>query len=702
MDKIIHLHSQATSLVINAFPVPEVIYWGERLTTIDNNMLLATQRAVPQARLDKDIPLSLCPELGRGMFSAPGIEGHREGLDWAPVFSTTHIEYDEHSAQFELFDQIAHLKLNINIKIDFRSNVIDKQMTLTNLSKSDYCLNKLALTLPLPTTMNELMTFHGRWCYEFHNQRVPFTHGGFIQENRRGRTSHENFPGIFVGTQGFSEQHGEVYGFHLGWSGNHLLRADVKSDGRRFVQSGELLLSGEVILKANECYSTPHFYASYSPQGLNQLSQNFHQFVRENLLTFANNKPRPIHLNTWEGIYFDHNPDYIMQMATESAQMGVERFIIDDGWFVGRNDDRRALGDWFLDDKKYPQGLEKIIEHVENLGMEFGLWFEPEMVSKESMLYQQHPEWLLEIAGYQQPTGRWQYLLDLQNADCFNYLFTRLDELLSRYAIRYIKWDMNREMVQPAHFGKAAVHKQTHALYKLFDQLQRKHPDVEFESCSSGGGRIDYEILKRSQRFWNSDCNDALERQIIQRGMSYFFPPEVMGAHIGAFESHSTRRMHHINMRGVTALCGHMGVELDPIKVDEQEKKAFAHYIALHKHYRSLLHHGISFKLDSPPQQMIYGVQDAYETLLVICQLAMSDYALPSPVKFINLKPHTLYQVKVIDAPQASWQLMKQSPHWMEHDVQLTGETLMKIGLAMPLLDPESALIITLTQQETR
>jgi len=698
MEKsLIHLQSSHASLVIKVHPVPQIIHWGAPIGDLDADLLAAIQRPVAQARLDVNVPISLCPELGRGYFNAPGIEGQRQGCDWAPVFTTKKVDCTQHTAIFYLEDPLAALGLKISITLDAQSDVLQEQMTLTNLHKDTYQLDKLALTLPVPRHMTELMTFHGRWCYEFHTQRLPFQHGGFIQENRRGRTSHENFPGLFAGTQAFSEETGQVYGFHLGWSGNHQLRAEVKSDGDRFVQAGELLLKGEMPLQSGESYTTPTLYACYSDSGLNGCSQRFQHFVRQNILHFPTNKPRPVHLNTWEGIYFDHDPDYIMRMATESAKMGVERFIIDDGWFEGRNDDFAALGDWYLDKKKYPQGLTPVVQHVLDQGMEFGIWVEPEMINEDSHLYRAHPEWVLGIAGYDQPTGRHQYLLDLQNPDCFAYLLEKIDAILSDFEVSYVKWDMNREMVQPAHNGQAAVHHHVKQLYKLFELLEEKHPQVEFESCASGGGRTDFEILKRTHRFWASDCNDALERQAIQRGMSYFFPPEVMGAHIGAFESHSTRRMHHFNMRGVTALCGHMGVELDPVKESATEKQAVTHYINLHKQYRHLLHSGTGFRLDCPDHcQNIYGVKNDQEILLSVCQLKMPEYALPAPLRIPDVDINATYKVQIVEAPEASFQLMKSRVDWWENEVILSGASLKYIGLSVPILDPESALILSL------
>lgn len=697
MDNIVHLTSQNCSLIIKVEPTPEILHWGPKIHQIDSDIMLSTERPISQARLDVDVPLSLCPELGCGHFNAPGLEGHRHGHDWAPVFQVTDQQVAEQSVIFKLVDKVAKLQLEIEIRLDYDSNVIQKRIKVINIGEANFSLTKLSCTLPLPNHANELMSFYGRWSREFQTHRQQFSHGGFMQENRRGRTSHENFPGLFVGTDHFSEQNGHVWGFHLGWSGNHQMRADVKSDGRRFVQAGELLLAGEVNLVAKDSYTTPWLYATYSTTGLNGISEHFHHFIRNNIINFPVDKPRPVHLNTWEGIYFDHKPEYIMKMAVEAAEMGVERFIIDDGWFVGRHGERTALGDWYLDQEKYPNGLEPVINHVNDKGMEFGLWVEPEMISKESMLYRAHPDWVLELQGYHQPSGRWQYVLDLQNSDCFNYLFERLNDLLARYNISYLKWDMNRELVQPGHMGKPAVSGQTKALYALLDKLLAAHPKVEIESCSSGGGRIDFEILKRTHRFWASDCNDALERQAIQKGMSYFFPPEVMGSHIGPDESHTTGRMHHINMRGMTALSGHMGVELDPVKVPAKEKQSFAKYIALHKTYRHLLHRGRSFRLDAADKhQNIYGVHNDDEMLITVCQLTMPDYALPSPLRISCIDASAQYQVKLIETPESSFQLMKQRPKWLNKTLILSGENLKEIGLTLPILDPESALMLYL------
>lgn len=701
MTQFIQLHSDDVSLVINLAPAPELIYWGKRISEIDDeqypHLAKSQLRAVPQARLDHDVPITLCPELGRGNFGASGIEGHRSGLASMPRLDYVSHSQSGNEVEIVCQDLLAQLALTIRLKLD-GSGVLSKQLTVSNLSLDDYTLNKLALTLPLPFRASELESYHGRWSREFQAQRQTICHGSWLVENRRGRTSHEYFPGCLLGSEGFSEQNGEVWGFHLAWSGNHHWRADIKSDGRRLLQAGEWLIPGEVILQQGESYTTPELLATYSAKGINGIRIANHRYVREKVLPFDSNKVRPVHLNTWEGIYFDHDPDYICQMATEAAQIGVERFIIDDGWFGRRNDDKSSLGDWVLDQTKYPNGLHPIIEHVNGLGMEFGLWVEPEMVNPDSVLFRRHPEWLLAAEGYQQPTGRYQYVLNLQNSACFQYLYDCLDSLLREHNIGYLKWDMNRELVQATHQGKGAVHGQTLALYRLIDDLVAAHPSVEIESCSSGGGRIDYELLKRTCRFWTSDCNDALERQTIQKHMGIFFPPEVMGAHIGPYRSHTTRRSHDINLRGLTALTGHMGVELDPVKESSEEKQGFAKYIALHKQYRSLLHSGDSFYLDSCDKtRLAYGVTKAQQTLITVCQLAMPDYALPEPLIIDNLAPSVSYKVCLVDYPHASAQLMKESQAWwQEGQITLSGEWLATFGLALPILDPEACLLISI------
>ena len=704
MSNLIHLNTDTTSLVIKAdTSLPEMLYWGKRLpegTNLDT-FFKANHHPVPQARIDTDTVVSLCPEHARGLFTAPGLEGCRHGDYWSPEFNLIETTLDGHWVKFLCHDPRAALQLVINLGLNPDTDVLATSLTLTNKGDSGYQLRKLTNTLLLPTHAREIMYFHGRWTHEFQTERKKLDRSGFILENRRGRTSHEHFPGIMIGQPNFSETSGKVYGFHLGWSGNHRFHAEAMSDGRRYLQAGELLMPGEVELAPGDSYSTPTLYSTYSNKGLNGISQNFHRHVRREIVRFPEpEKVRPVHLNTWEGIYFDHDPEYILQMVRSAAEIGVERFIIDDGWFRGRNDDKAALGDWYLDEQKYPQGLQPIIDCVKDHGMEFGLWFEPEMISPNSDLYRAHPEWMLHTDGYDQVTIRNQYVLDLQIPEAFDYVLERLDSMLSEYDIRYIKWDMNRELVQPTHNHRAAFHGQVQAYYRLVDEVRKRHPLVEIETCSGGGGRVDFEVLKRTHRFWASDCNDALERQTIQRGASYFFPLEITGAHIGAKLCHTTGRQHNADFRGITALFGHMGVELDPARASEEEKRGFAKYIALHKSLRHLLHTGDYFRCDTAHKEsQAWGVvsQDQSEAVLMYAQLAMPEYAMSATVLIPGLDPQKQYQVQVLENSSSDI-YMKKCPPWMVEPATMSGALLEQVGLMMPVLQPESALLIHLEE----
>ncbi|MDD1782622.1 alpha-galactosidase [Enterovibrio sp. ZSDZ35] len=698
-QKLITLSGQDSQMIIELGDYAEILHWGQPVSGSLSGFRKALFRPVPYGRLDNDVSMTLSPELGRGVFSSPGIEGHRNGQDWAPVFVIEKVEHEEGKVTTISVDARAGLRLTSELVMDAH-DVVKVRHTLGNLKEGIYQVNRLANTVPVPARANEIMAYYGRWVHEFQTVRQPLLQGGYQQENRRGRTSHEHYPALVVGTSHFTEMQGDVWGFHFAWSGNHRMRVDVKADGRRLVQAEVIYLPGEVALEKGESLTTPWLYASYSGAGLNGMSHHFHSHVREAVLPsdFAK-KPRPIHLNTWEGIYFDHDPEYIMAMATQSAEMGVERFIIDDGWFRGRNGDKAGLGDWFLDESKYPNGLALIVDHVNALGMEFGLWFEPEMINKDSDLYRAHPDWLLAVAGYDQPTGRNQFVIDLQNDDAFNFLFERLDHFLSSYNIAYIKWDMNREIVQPGHEGKAAGQKQTECYYALVDKVRAAHPNVEIESCAAGGGRIDFEILKRTHRFWTSDNNDALERQRIQRGMSYFFPPEVMGSHIGASHCHSTRRRHSIEFRGLTALFGHMGIELDPVKETKEEKNGFEHYIKLHKALRPLLHSGKTWRVqtdDDAHQVHAVIAKDQSEAVVMIAQLAMPTNALSGHLRIPGLDPDAIYHVEVLDKPSNFNDIVNCQPFWTNEGCELSGEWCEKIGLTMPILDAETALLIRL------
>ncbi|MFM7898663.1 MAG: alpha-galactosidase, partial [Actinomycetota bacterium] len=393
---------------------------------------------------------------------------------------------------------------------------------------------------------------------------------------------------LWWSTSDAREWSGEVWGCHLAWSGNHSLLAEVLTDGRRYAQLGELLMPGEACLDPGASYATPVVVGTYSSGGFTPASWVMHGHARDEAHSHgAAPAVRKVLLNTWEATYFDHDTEKLKALAEAAADVGIERFVLDDGWFGARRNDRAGLGDWVVSREVYPQGLAPLIAHVRSRGMDFGIWVEPEMVNRNSDLVRAHPEWVLHSPDYEPVMARHQLLLDLTNEAAFAHIYGQLDALLRDHDIAFVKWDMNRPLIHAsAADGAAGAHRQTLAFYRLLDALRAAHPRVEFESCASGGGRIDHAVLSRTVRAWTSDCNDPLERQRIQRGVGMWVPNEMLGMHVGARVSHTTGRSQSIEMRAITAMFGWMGVECDPRKLDDHERDVLRQVIVLHKRHR--------------------------------------------------------------------------------------------------------------------
>ena len=700
---LVHLAGACTSVIVDlSTGAPTIRHWGALLgpdTDLDAVVAAAT-RPIAHGMLDVEPAISLVPEHGNGFPGRPGLAGHRRGgTAWAPRFSyESHSLFDDGLLIAVALDHVAQLRLTSFISL---GDVLTVQVTLTNLSMSDrYLLDQLSITLPLPGQARELMQFTGRWTRELHPYRIPFDRGAYGAENRRGRTSHEHVPLMFAGTQGFGEWQGEVWGAHLAWSGNHQSWAEVLPDGRRYLQMGELFHPGEMSLEPNESYTTPELIATFAPGGLTPASWGFHRSLRAR--AGHPSTSRPVLLNTWEAVYFDQSTERLIALADAASAVGIERFVLDDGWFGSRRDDHRGLGDWWVSPEVYPRGLTPLIDHVRGLGMEFGIWVEPEMVNPDSDLYRAHPDWALVTDGYEPVLGRHQLVLDLAHPDAYAHILAALDALLRDHDIAYVKWDMNRDHVQGSgRDGAAGTHAQTLALYRLLDDLQARHPDVEIESCSSGGARIDHEILRRTRRVWTSDCNDALERQTIQRGASMFVPPEVMGAHIGPTRSHTTARRHSLSFRAATALFGHLGVEWNVMELSEAERAGLAEAIAIHKRFRSLLHTGDTVRFDPANDAAhAHGVYstDRAEAIVAFVQLQTDMALTPQPLRLPGLDADAMYCIERVVLPddKAERGPARAQPSWLRDGITLSGRQLAVTGLQMPVMNPESALLLHL------
>lgn len=700
----VYLNSTSATLIINcAGKTPAVLYWGKRLDdATDANMLsiLSTRQEVKCA-VKVEAPISLTPSMGEGFTGGPGIELSGTQNAWSVGGKLTKvIQTNQHSVTFISVDEIRHIEITHQLHLDAQTNVLSAQTKVTNIGEQainvDYCA---APTITMPDHMTKLLSFEGRWSYEFHRQSVDLFLGSVLRENRKGKTSHDNFPGVVLHEEHAHEQQGECYGFHLGWSGNHRTRVELLPEQRTYVQMGELLMPSECTLKANESYTSPTLYCAYSASGFSDLSACFHEYVRAHILTSKmKSKPRPVHYNTWEGIYFDHDTQTLKALADIVADLGAERFVLDDGWFKGRRGDFAGLGDWTVDQKIYPEGLGPLIKHVNDLGLEFGIWFEPEMVNPDSDLYRAHPEWVLQTEGNQQLSFRNQLVLDLTRKEVCEYLYKCVCDILSEYpTIKYIKWDMNRDINHAGNFeAKPAVSSQTHALYKLIDDIKEAHPEVEIESCSSGGARVDYGVLSHTDRVWTSDSNDALDRLSIQRGCSFFFPSEVMGAHVGPRDCHITGRHIDIDMRAAVSFFGHMGMEMDPRELTEREKARLKTIIALHKKHRALIHSGKLERLESDGNSTDFGIvsQDKTQALYAYNSVTETKRTTPKKYHFKGIAENKSYRLNLIwptDLKEYSDSVLSK----VEGQV-FTGQALSQFGMQLPIQFPQSALIFEL------
>jgi alpha-galactosidase len=710
-DTPLQLRAAGVSLVLDltGATLPRVVHWGPDLGPLSPGELDALRLAGrPQPigfSVDEPVDVAVLPEQSAGWLGTPGLVGNRGGAAFSTAFATEEVSRTDGAVRVRAADADAALGLTLTIELT-GAGLVRQRASLTNEGTTPFTLDALHLTLPVPPQATELLDFTGHHLRERSPQRTPFTQGLRTRENRTGRTGYDTAYLLVAGTPGFGNREGEVWGVHTAWSGNHRTFAERTFHSVSLLGSGELLLSGEAVLAPGESYEAPWQYGSYGRAGLDELSARFHRELRARPHHPAT--PRPVVVNTWEAVYFDHDLDRLKQLADAAAAVGAERFVLDDGWFGSRRDDRRGLGDWYVSEEAWPDGLTPLTDHVTGLGMEFGLWVEPEMINEDSELARAHPDWIMAPGPGRLPgSARAQQVLDLARPEAFAHILGRLDALLGAYPIAYLKWDHNRDLVEAGHQadGRAGVHDQTLAVYRLLDELRRRHPRVEIESCSSGGARVDLEILQRTDRVWVSDCIDALERQQIQRWTNALIPLELMGTHVGAGVAHTTDRRHPVDFRAGTALFGHFGIEWDLTRATPEELARLAEWVALYKELRGLLHSGTSVHADHPdPAYAVHGVvaEDGSDAVFAIVATATSAFYPPGPVRLPGLAPDAVYHVRpqppgeVPDGNAHRWG--RRVPWWTPGGVRLRGRALAGAGLQAPVLFPERLVLLRATR----
>jgi alpha-galactosidase len=724
--EIFHLRRGGTSVVLDTTSagLPSIVHWGEDLGALSDSELehLVTATLPQRVSGGLDVParLSLLPQDAFGWQGTPGLSGSRRGLSFSPALVTSDVvvsngvhagepatgqsavgvvsDSDAAAATITAIDPMAGLTLHIELALT-ESGLLTQQLTLANTGDGDYDLTGLAATFPLPATATEILDSSGRHLRERTPQRHAFTIGRHERESRTGRPGADATLLLCAGTPGFGFEGGLVHAVHLAWSGNHRLSAERSVSGHSMLQASELLLPGEVRLAPGERYSTPVAIASWG-HGLTELSGRLHQMLRAR--PNHPSRPRPITLNTWEAVYFDLDLERLKSLADAAAAVGAERYVLDDGWFRGRRDDTSGLGDWFVDESIWPDGLKPLIDHVTGLGLEFGLWVEPEMVNPDSDLARAHPEWMLQAAGRLPVEGRQQQVLDLSHREAAAYILERLDALVTEYPIAYLKWDHNRDLADAGNTatGAPAVHNNVVALYSLLDELRTRHPGLEIESCASGGARIDLGILDHTDRIWTSDCIDPIERLTIQKYTNLLVPYELMGAHVSGPQSHSTGRTLDLDLRAGVAMFGHFGIEWDISRISPDELADLASWVAAHKTYRSLLHTGRAVFADvADPSVDLRGVvaQDRGRALYAATQATSSGTYPGGALLLPGLDDDRRYTVRLAEPQTTVGGNGQSSLKWAEQPITLTGRALRTVGVRMPVIFPQHLILIDVT-----
>ena len=740
------------ALIFAGDDLPRFVHWGRPIadpaTIVSQYDALRPQRV--SGALDDTAWPSILPTQSESWIGAPRCEIRRDGIELHCRFqveavTVTAIEYDAGTAAqparpatvgeqlfaersssenpsqtptiaVEASDDEQGVGIIWTAELD-ESGLIRQRLEITNLGGGTLEIGRIELGFPLPADASEILTTTGHHLRERHPQRQPLTVGRFEKLAMAGRPDFDASLLLSAGEPGFGFTRGDVYSVHVGWSGNSVLSAERLPYTTGLIGGGEILLGGEIALANGESYATPWVVGSYG-HGLNEVAARFHEYLRrvhrdERRALGIADKPRPVILNTWEAVYFNHNYDTLAALADKAAAIGVERFVVDDGWFGSRRNDTSGLGDWQIAQSVWPDGpksLRALADYVHGLGMEFGLWFEPEMANPDSDLYRAHPDWILRPTASRLPMqGRSQQVVDLTNPEAYAYVYGCMDRLIGELGIDYIKWDHNKlvtEAVSPR-TGRPAVHAQTLAVYRIFRDLKAVHPGLEIESCSSGGGRVDLGILEVADRIWVSDCVDPVERADIQRYTSLLVPPFMMGEHVGASPAHSTHRATSQELRMAMAFFGHMGVEWNLLKESDADVAKLGEWIAEFKKHREWFAVDTCVHSDcSDPAVRVDGMvkPDRSAAFYRFTQLITSDTYPSAPVRLPGLDPDGTYRIQPLwlDLDLDGLGIGNgQSPlgWWTPNGVLMTGRALATYGLRPPSLHPAQSVLLTAIRQ---
>ena len=568
-------------------------------------------------------------------------------------------------------DEILRLQVVLSYSVFEKENVITRSVKLINKGNQKLKIEKIySACLDMDNENFEMLTLHGSWARERHIQQGPLRYGKQMVSSTKGESSHQEHPFVALVTPGTTQQQGKVYGMHFVYSGNFIGQAELNQfDSVRTVMGINKEEFGW-ILKAGEEFQAPEVVMTYSHEGLGEMTRRYHDFYRNHMIRSKYlHKKRPILINNWEATYFDFNTDKLLDIAREAKSCGIEMLVMDDGWFGVRNSDNCSLGDWKVNTDKIIGGLKYLVDEVNKIGLQFGIWFEPEMISPDSNLYKEHPEWAIQIPGREATESRCQYVLDLSRPEVQDYAYESVAKILRSANIKYVKWDMNRQLsdLGSTYLDKDSqqelFHRYVLGMYAMQERLVQEFPDLLLENCSGGGARFDPGMLYYSPQIWCSDDTDAIERLEIQEGTALIYPLCAMGAHVSVCPNHTVGRVTPFTTRGHVALAGTFGYELDITKLPEEERKLIPEQTAMYHKYHELIRDGeyyriLSYRENHRSDCWAVASEDKNEVLVTYVQV-LAQVNMPSrKVRLRGFDPAKKYRLEGTDEVYSGEMLM--------------------------------------------
>ena len=550
-------------------------------------------------------------------------KGHRilNGKPGLPGLPATFGTEDEcMTLELEAEDKVLGMEAVLRYSIFSGLDVVARSVEIKNVSKDSFFLTRLmSASVDMDQEDYRLLTLHGSWARERHMDFRSIGYGKQSVGSTKGESSHQEHPFMALVSEKATQESGNVYGFHFVYSGNFFAQVEKNQFDNLRVQMGIHPTNFCFEVRAGESFFAPEVILTYSAEGLGGMSRTLHDLYRQHLIRSPyKDKKRPILINNWEATYFNFNTEKLIAIAKEAKKAGIEMLVMDDGWFGHRNDDNTSLGDWSVNEEKLPGGLKVLVDAVNKIGLKFGIWFEPEMISPDSELYREHPDWAIAIEGRVPCRSRNQFVLDLTRPEVLDYVYNAVAAVLHSANIEYVKWDMNRQLTDlgSLYLGREnqgeLSHRYVLAVYELQERLIREFPNLLLENCSGGGARFDPGMLFYSPQIWCSDDTDAIERLEIQEGTALIYPLSTMGAHVSDCPNHTVGRTTPFSTRGNVALAGTFGYELDITKILEEDRKQIPGQVAMYHKYNDLVRNGDYYRLASYRENHYY---DCYEVV---------------------------------------------------------------------------------------